>query len=144
MDIEVRYFVGKRTAETMTKRDAAIHTAGGLADQDLWRVRDLHLEGVPEPHLDRAIALGADHGVLDTGEDWSRQVRGFTGKRGVDVCADSVGEAMPRKMDPSTRITSRPGSATDQRELIILTRSTVSPGGRFGPSEGLRAQRIPM
>jgi NADPH2:quinone reductase len=46
-----------------------------------------------QPHLDRAIALGADHGVLDTGEDWSRQVRGLTGKRGVDVCADSVGKA---------------------------------------------------
>ncbi|MHC4272867.1 MAG: zinc-binding dehydrogenase, partial [Planctomycetota bacterium] len=45
-------------------------------------------------HLDRALELGADHGVLDTGEDWSRQVRGLTGKRGVDVCADSVGKAL--------------------------------------------------
>lgn len=44
--------------------------------------------------LDRAMDLGADHCVLDTGEDWSRQVRQMTGKRGVDVCADSVGKAI--------------------------------------------------
>jgi NADPH:quinone reductase-like Zn-dependent oxidoreductase len=44
--------------------------------------------------LDRAAALGADHGVLDDGEDWSSQVRTLTGKRGVDVCVDSVGKAI--------------------------------------------------
>lgn len=44
--------------------------------------------------LDRAMALGATHGVLDTGEDWSRQVRALTGKRGVDVCIDSIGKAV--------------------------------------------------
>jgi NADPH:quinone reductase-like Zn-dependent oxidoreductase len=41
--------------------------------------------------LARAKALGADHGVLDRGEDWSREVRGLTGRRGVDCCIDSVG-----------------------------------------------------
>jgi NADPH:quinone reductase-like Zn-dependent oxidoreductase len=41
--------------------------------------------------LDRARELGADHGVLDTGEDFSRAVRAATGKRGVDVCIDSIG-----------------------------------------------------
>lgn len=44
--------------------------------------------------LDRALELGADDAVLDTGEDWSRTVRGFVHKRGVDVCADSVGKAI--------------------------------------------------
>ena len=44
--------------------------------------------------LERALELGADHGVHDTGEDWSRQVRQLTGKRGVDICADSVGKAI--------------------------------------------------
>ncbi|MEE2719094.1 MAG: zinc-binding dehydrogenase [Planctomycetota bacterium] len=44
--------------------------------------------------LDRALELGAEFGVLDEGEDWSRTVRGLTGKRGVDVCADSVGPAI--------------------------------------------------
>jgi len=41
--------------------------------------------------LDKAVELGANETVLDTGEDWSREVRGLTGKRGVDVCVDSVG-----------------------------------------------------
>lgn len=44
--------------------------------------------------LDRAVELGADHVVLDDGEDWSRTVRQITGKRGVDICADSVGKAI--------------------------------------------------
>ncbi len=44
--------------------------------------------------LDRAAALGADHGVLDAGDDWSRQVRGLTGRRGVDVAVDSIGRAV--------------------------------------------------
>lgn len=44
--------------------------------------------------LDRAVELGADETVLDTGDDFSREVRARTGRRGVDVCADSVGKAI--------------------------------------------------
>lgn len=44
--------------------------------------------------LDRAKALGAEFTVLDQGQDWSREVRGLTGRRGVDVVADSVGKAI--------------------------------------------------
>jgi NADPH:quinone reductase-like Zn-dependent oxidoreductase len=44
--------------------------------------------------LDRARELGADHGVLDSGNDWSKDVRSLTGKRGVDIVADSVGKAV--------------------------------------------------
>jgi len=43
--------------------------------------------------IDKAIEMGADHGVLDTGEDWSRDVRSWTGKRGVDMAVDSIGKA---------------------------------------------------
>lgn len=44
--------------------------------------------------LDRAIELGADHAVLDEGADWSRAVRSLSGKRGVDICVDSIGKAV--------------------------------------------------
>ncbi len=44
--------------------------------------------------LDRALELGADHAILDTGEDWSQEVRAVTAKRGCDVCADSIGKAV--------------------------------------------------
>lgn len=44
--------------------------------------------------LDRALELGATDAVLDEGEDWSRAVRGLTGRRGVDICADSIGAAV--------------------------------------------------
>jgi NADPH:quinone reductase-like Zn-dependent oxidoreductase len=44
--------------------------------------------------IDRAMLLGADHGVLDDGSDWSKGVRAWTGRRGVDVVADSIGKAV--------------------------------------------------
>ncbi|RMH23923.1 MAG: hypothetical protein D6693_10515 [Planctomycetota bacterium] len=44
--------------------------------------------------LERARELGAHHGVLDSGEDWSKAVRGWTNKRGVDVVFDSIGRAV--------------------------------------------------
>lgn len=43
--------------------------------------------------LDKAKALGADLLVLDTGQDWSKEVRAWTGKRGVDMAVDSTGKA---------------------------------------------------
>lgn len=46
-----------------------------------------------EQKLDQARNLGADEGVLDQGEDWSKAVRTMTARRGVDVCADSIGAA---------------------------------------------------
>ncbi len=44
--------------------------------------------------IDRAKGLGAHEGVFDSGKDWSREVRALTGKRGVDICIDSIGKAV--------------------------------------------------
>ncbi len=44
--------------------------------------------------LDRARELGADCTILDEGQDWSRQVRQWTAKRGVDMAIDSIGKAV--------------------------------------------------
>ncbi len=43
--------------------------------------------------LDKARELGADFGVLDKGQDWSKEVRAWSGKRGVDLAVDSSGKA---------------------------------------------------
>jgi NADPH:quinone reductase-like Zn-dependent oxidoreductase len=43
--------------------------------------------------LEKALALGAHFGVLDQGQDWSKEVRGITSKRGVDMAVDSSGKA---------------------------------------------------
>ncbi len=43
--------------------------------------------------LDKAKALGADLAILDEGQDWSKEVRVWTNKRGVDMAVDSVGKA---------------------------------------------------
>lgn len=42
--------------------------------------------------LDKAAALGADHTILDQGQDWSKDVRAWTAKRGVDMAVDTVGK----------------------------------------------------
>jgi len=43
--------------------------------------------------LDKAKALGAAMVVLDQGQDWSKEVRAWTAKRGVDLAVDSSGKA---------------------------------------------------
>ncbi len=43
--------------------------------------------------LDRAKQLGADFGVLDAGQDWSKDVRAWSSGRGVDLAVDSSGKA---------------------------------------------------
>ena len=43
--------------------------------------------------LDKAKDLGADEMILDKGQDWSRIVRSWSGRRGVDMAVDSVGKA---------------------------------------------------
>lgn len=43
--------------------------------------------------IDKAKELGASFGVLDTGQDWSKDVRAWTKKRGVDMAIDSSGKA---------------------------------------------------
>lgn len=44
--------------------------------------------------LERAKSLGAAHVVHDVGNDWSKEVRQITGRRGVDLCIDSVGKSV--------------------------------------------------
>ncbi len=46
-----------------------------------------------ESKLARARELGADHTILDDGSDFSKDIRAWTNKRGVDLCVDSVGKA---------------------------------------------------
>ena len=43
--------------------------------------------------LDRAKELGADWCILDQGQDWSKEARAITGKRGFDLAVDTTGKA---------------------------------------------------
>jgi zinc-binding alcohol dehydrogenase/oxidoreductase len=43
--------------------------------------------------LDAARELGAQLCILDEGQDWSKEVRGWTERRGVNMAVDSVGKA---------------------------------------------------
>ena len=58
----------------------------------LWMGCPVVVTSRHEWKLDRAKGLGAEEGVLDTGEDWSKQVRSWSHGRGVDLAIDSVGK----------------------------------------------------
>ena len=51
-----------------------------------------------EERVERVAALGAHHVFDRTATHWPREVFRATGKRGVDVCLDSVGEAVWRDL----------------------------------------------
>jgi NADPH:quinone reductase-like Zn-dependent oxidoreductase len=74
---------------------------GGVAVAALQIARLLGLETFvtsgSAAKLERAAALGADHGIDHSRTDFSREVRKLTGKRGVDVVLDSVGKATWRQ-----------------------------------------------
>jgi len=71
---------------------------GGVAVSALQVVRHIGSEAIVTSRhpwkLERAMQMGAAHGVLDRKQDWSEEVRGLTGGRGVDLCVDSVGKVL--------------------------------------------------
>ena len=94
--------------------------------------------------LARAASLGAAEGILDTGEDWSRVVRQWTKKRGVDVAIDSVGKAAHLSCVKSLRrggtlvlcgCTSGPDATTDLARVfwnqLQILGSTMGDMGEF-------------
>lgn len=46
-----------------------------------------------EAKVEMAKKLGAAFGIVDRGQDWSKEVRAWTNKRGVDFAVDSSGKA---------------------------------------------------
>jgi NADPH:quinone reductase-like Zn-dependent oxidoreductase len=70
---------------------------GGVATAALSIAKHLNCRiGVTSRHqwkIDRAKELGASFGVVDSGQDWSRDIRAWTAKRGVDMAVDSSGKA---------------------------------------------------
>lgn len=106
--------------------------------------------------LDRAKGLGADFAVLDTGQDWSKQVREWTGKRGVDMAVDSSGKATHLNCVKSLArggayvtpgCTSGPDATTDLARIfwnqLRLLGSTMGSNDEFGEVAALfRAEKL--
>ena len=104
---------------------------GGVALAALDLVRHFGAHAIvtsrSEEKLKRAASLGAAEGILDTGDDWSRSVRSWTKKRGVDVAIDSVGKAVHLSCVKSLRrggtlalcgCTSGPDATTDLARIF--------------------------
>lgn len=68
---------------------------GGVATSALaiarWMGCRVAVTSRRQEKLDRAVQLGAELCILDGGQDWSKEVRAWTHKRGVDMAVDSVG-----------------------------------------------------
>jgi NADPH:quinone reductase-like Zn-dependent oxidoreductase len=77
---------------------------GGLALSLLTLARPvagrIFVTSSSEKKLERALTMGAHHGIDYRAEDVGRAVRALTGKRGVDLVADSAGGSA---LDPSIR-----------------------------------------
>jgi NADPH:quinone reductase-like Zn-dependent oxidoreductase len=98
---------------------------GGLALSLLQLARPLadkvFVTSSSDEKLSRAIALGADEGINYASEDVGAAVRRLTGKRGIDLVADSAGGP---SLDGSLRALSKGGrlvisGATAGREATI-------------------------
>lgn len=106
--------------------------------------------------LDRAKALGADGLVLDSGQDWSKEVRAWSGGRGVDLAVDSSGKATHLKCIKSLArggayvtpgCTSGPDATTDLARIfwnqLRILGSTMGSGAEFAEVVSLyRAGRL--
>lgn len=68
---------------------------GGVATAALaiarWRGCRIAVTSRTAAKLERAASLGAQLCVHDAGQDWSKEVRAWTGKRGVDMVVDTIG-----------------------------------------------------
>lgn len=94
--------------------------------------------------LDKARELGAELGVLDAGQDWSKEVRQWSRKRGVDMAVDSSGKATHLNCIKSLArggayvtpgCTSGPGAETDLARIfwnqLRILGSTMGTGAEF-------------
>jgi NADPH2:quinone reductase len=72
-----------------------------------WRGCRIAVSSRSEAKLARARELGAEFTILDEGQDWSRELRGWTNKRGVDMVVDTIGAHV---LKPALRALARGGA----------------------------------
>lgn len=78
--------------------DVLIHAAGSGVSVAALQICKLFgarvfVTSSSDEKLEKAKALGADEGINYSSQDFSREIKTFTGKRGVDIVVDHVGEA---------------------------------------------------
>lgn len=73
---------------------------GGVATAALslarWQSCEIVVTSRHAWKLEAAAEMGAHHTLLDEGQSWWKEVRSLTGRRGVDMVVDTVGEATHR------------------------------------------------
>ncbi len=103
---------------------------GGVATAALglarWAACRIAVTSRHRSKLDRAREHGAEFTVLDEGRDWSKEVRQWTRKRGVDMVVDTVGGPL---LEPALRSLARGGAY-------------VTAGATAGAADRLELHRI--
>jgi NADPH:quinone reductase-like Zn-dependent oxidoreductase len=98
---------------------------GGVAVAALgiarWRGCRVAVTSRSARKLDRAKELGAEYTILDESQDWSRGLREWTGKRGVDLVVDTIGGPM---LGPAVRSLARGGA-------FVTAGTTAAPAGQL-------------
>ena len=103
---------------------------GGVATSALaiarWCACPVAVTSRDPQKLDRARELGAGLAIHDEGQDWSREVRAWTGKRGVDMVVDTTAGHLMR---PALRSLARGGAF-------------VTAGASAGPKAEIEVTRL--
>jgi NADPH:quinone reductase-like Zn-dependent oxidoreductase len=84
---------GLRAGETVLVMAAGSGVGGAAAQLALWAGARVVATAGTREKADRAVALGAEAGVVHAQPGWSEQVRRLTGGRGADCAVDHVGSA---------------------------------------------------
>jgi NADPH:quinone reductase-like Zn-dependent oxidoreductase len=103
---------------------------GGVATAALaiarWRGCRIAVSSRSEAKLAGARELGAEFTIVDEGQDWSRELRAWTNKRGVDMVVDTIGGHV---LKPALRALARGGA--------FITAGTTA-----GPKAELELNRV--
>ncbi|RKZ08608.1 hypothetical protein DRQ32_08965 [bacterium] len=120
---------------------------GGVATAALaiarWLGCRIAVSSRSEAKLERVRQLGAEFTILDSGQDWSRELRQWTGKRGVDMVVDTIGSPC---FEPALRALAAggayvtAGSTAGPRATIELSRVFWNQLRILGSSMGSNAE----
>jgi len=84
---------GLRAGQTVLVVAAGSGVGGAAAQLAAWAGARVVVTAGTREKADRAVALGAEAGVVHSRPGWSEEVRRLTGGRGVDCAIDHVGSA---------------------------------------------------
>lgn len=136
---------GVRAGETILVVAGGSGVGGAAAQLARWAGARVVATAGTREKADRAVALGAEAGVVHSEPEWSEEVRRLTGGRGVDCAIDHVGSAtfgeVVRSLSGGGRVVLCGASSGSQVELDLID-LFARQLAIIGSSDGSRAELL--